>query len=157
MLGSPIQWNCHGFKAFFPEMQLLTATFNPLAFCLQETHLLPKSLIFLQNYTMYSACDWDTPRPSGGSAVLVRNYIIHSHSALVSNLQAVAVRLTFHRAIICALFTYCLMCLWRCKIYTVLLVSCHPHTSLWGIWTALILLREETILMLRERHKDCIA
>ena len=34
-----IQWNCRGFKINLNELSLLIHKFNPVAFCLQETHL----------------------------------------------------------------------------------------------------------------------
>ena len=34
-----IQWNCRGFKVNFNELSLLIQNHNPVALCLQETHL----------------------------------------------------------------------------------------------------------------------
>lgn len=48
----------------------------------------------LKNYSVYSINGPNTQRPSGGSTVLVRNDVIHSHLVTDTNLQTVAVRLT---------------------------------------------------------------
>jgi exonuclease III len=34
-----IQWNCRGFRVNFNELSLLIQNHNPVALCLQETHL----------------------------------------------------------------------------------------------------------------------
>lgn len=59
----------------------------------------------LKNYSMYQVCCPATHRPSGRSAVLVRPDIIHSHIAINTNLQAVAVRLTLHKMpVMCSIY-----------------------------------------------------
>lgn len=100
-----IQWNCRGIKANFSELQQLAALFNPLAFCLQETHLLPSHTVTLKNYSMFNVYGPNVQRPSGGAAILVRNDLIHSHLVVTTHLQVVAVRLTLHKVItLCSVY-----------------------------------------------------
>ncbi|KAL2092870.1 hypothetical protein ACEWY4_012668 [Coilia grayii] len=100
-----IQWNCSGFKAIFSELQQLAALFNPLAFCLQETHLSQSHTMTLKNYSKFNAYGPNVQRPSGGAAILVRNDIIHSHLVVTTHLQVVAVPLTLHKVVtLCSIY-----------------------------------------------------
>lgn len=100
-----IQWNCRGLKANFAELQSLTAVLNPLAYCIQETHLSPNDPLTVKNFKMFSVYGPNVQRPSGGSAVLVKKDIIHSHIVLDTQIQAVAVRITLHRVItLCSIY-----------------------------------------------------
>lgn len=96
---SIIQWNCRGAKANFVEVQRLVMILNPFAFCLQETHLTPNSSLSLKKFLSFNAYGPNLHRPSGGSTILVRHDIIHRQVPIDTNLQAVAVRLTLHKAI----------------------------------------------------------
>lgn len=100
-----IQWNCRGLKTNFAELQHLNSVFNPLAYCIQETHLSPNDALTFKGFNMISICGPNIQRPSGGSAILVRNDIIHSQVVLDTQLQATAVQLTLHKTItICSIY-----------------------------------------------------
>jgi len=100
-----IQWNCRGLKANFAELQRLTAVLNPLAYCIQETHLSPNDPLTVKNFKIFNVSGPNVQRPSGGSAILVKKDIIHSHIVLDTQIQAIAVRITFHRVItLCSIY-----------------------------------------------------
>ncbi|HIP82064.1 MAG TPA: reverse transcriptase-like protein, partial [Desulfocapsa sulfexigens] len=89
-----IQWNCRGFQANFNELHILKQDFNPVAFCLQETLLKDTDKIDFRRYAIYNKSPSDGQRVSGGSAILIKNNIIHNQISLNTPLQAVAVRAT---------------------------------------------------------------
>ena len=76
------------------ELCLLTQQYNPVAMCLQETHISDESKVSFKGYTPYNKLDLSHERASGGSSIFVRNDIIHSPVKLTTNLQAVAVKIT---------------------------------------------------------------
>ena len=77
-----------------PELCLLSQQYNPVAICLQETHIKDESRVSFKGYTSYNKLDTLHERASGGSSVLIRNDVIHSPVKLSTNLQAVAVKIT---------------------------------------------------------------
>ena len=100
-----IQWNCRGFKINFNEISLLIQTFNPVAFCLQETHLKQNDNITLKHYSLYNCYDPSDDRAKGGSSICVRNNILHSEIKLNTNLQATAVRVSLHKTVtLCSIY-----------------------------------------------------
>src|ERR1041384_1433544 len=100
-----IQWNCRGAKPNFNEIQLLLNSLNPVALCLQETYLLDP-LSFDRHYTtLIKQAHITGARPHGGVSILVNNSVPHSPIQLITNLQAVAVRITAHKVItVCSLY-----------------------------------------------------
>ena len=38
-MGTILQWNCRGLMNNHPELCLLSQQYNPVAMCLQETHI----------------------------------------------------------------------------------------------------------------------
>ena len=76
-----LQWNCRGFQANFNELQILKQDFNPVAYCLQETYLKETTNIDFRQYNTYHK-SVDAQRASGGSAILVKNNVIHSQIPL---------------------------------------------------------------------------
>ena len=93
-MGTVLQWNCRGLMNNHPELCLLSQQYNPVAMCLQETHIADVSKVSFKGYTSYHKVDNSHDRASGGSSVLIRNDIIHSPVNLNTNLQAVAVKIT---------------------------------------------------------------
>ena len=93
-MGSILQWNCRGLMNNHPELCLLSQQYNPVAMCLQETHIADVSKVSFKGYTPYHKIDNSHDRAAGGSSVLIRNDIIHSPVNLNTNLQAVAVKIT---------------------------------------------------------------
>ena len=80
-----IQWNCRGFRVNFNELSLLIQNHNPVAICLQETHLKNTDKINIKNFTMYNHYA-QGDRASGGSSIAVQNNYIHSQIDLNTNL-----------------------------------------------------------------------
>ena len=76
------------------ELCLLSQQYNPVAMCLQETHIADISKVSFKGYTPYHKIDNSHDRAAGGSSILIRNDIIHSPVNLNTNLQAVAVKIT---------------------------------------------------------------
>ena len=105
-----IQWNCRGFKANFNELSLLDQSFSPIAFCLQETHLKKseENKIKFKGYTMYNAYSKNEEQATGGSSLLVKNGIVHTHiENLDTELEAVAVRLSLNQTItLCSIYIH---------------------------------------------------
>ena len=93
-MGTILQWNCRGLMNNHHELCLLSQQYNPVAMCLQETHIADVSKISFKGYTSYHKVDNSHDRAAGGSSVLIRNDIIHSPVNLNTNLQAVAVKIT---------------------------------------------------------------
>ena len=93
-MGTILQWNCRGLMTNLPELCLLSQQHNPVAICLQETHIKDESRFSFKGYTPYNKLDHLHERASGGSSVLIRNDVIHSPVKLSTNLQAVAVKIT---------------------------------------------------------------
>ena len=77
-----------------PELCLLSQQYNPVAMCLQETHIADISKVSFKGYKPYHRLDNSHDRASGGSSLLIRNDVIHSPVNLNTTLQAVAVRIT---------------------------------------------------------------
>ena len=104
-LSKIIQWNCRGFKINLNELSLLIHKFNPVAFCLQETHLKQSDNVTLKHYSLYNCYDPNDDRAKGGSSICVRNNILHSEIKLNTNLQATAVRVSLHKTItLCSIY-----------------------------------------------------
>ena len=89
-----LQWNCRGLMNNHSELGLLSQQYNPVALCLQETHITDESKVSFKGYTFYNKLDHLHERASGGSSILIRNDIIHSPVKLSTNLQALAVKIT---------------------------------------------------------------
>ena len=104
---SIVQWNCRGVRPNFEEIKSLLIDYNPVAVCLQETFLKDTDTINFKGFDMYSVFSTSTRdgRAIGGTSLLVRRGIPHSHIQLSSNIQAVAVRLSLHKCItVCSVY-----------------------------------------------------
>ena len=100
-----IQWNCRGLKPNFNEINLLLNTENPVAFCLQETFLKDTDKIDFRGYKSFNLFGPNDERASGGVSIIVNEKVPHSSISLNTTLQAVAVRVTMHKAItICSVY-----------------------------------------------------
>ena len=100
-----IQWNCRGLKAKYEETLLLPKDYEPAALCLQETHLKDRDTISIRNYTAFHAFSANNERAAGGVAIFINSNGPHSHIPLNTNLQAVAVSITFYRVItLCSIY-----------------------------------------------------
>ena len=105
-MDSIIQWNCRGFRANLDEIHILIQDFFPVAFCLQETLLSDKNVVEFRKYALF--CSKPVIRDNrahGGAALMIRKDVPHSQVQTVSNLQAVAVRVSlFHPITICSIY-----------------------------------------------------
>ena len=76
-MGTILQWNCRGLMTNHPELCLLSQQYNPVAMCLQETHIADISKVSFEGFTPYHRLDNSHDRASGGSSLLIRNDVIH--------------------------------------------------------------------------------
>ena len=104
-MDSIIQWNCRGLRANFDEIQLLTNNFTPLGICLQET-MQNNNILNLRKYShFYCNSVSRDGRAIGGVSLLILKTVPHSVVNITTNLQAVAVRVTLHRAVtLCSIY-----------------------------------------------------
>ena len=93
-----IQWNCRGVRPNREELDILIQSKNPMAICLQETKLNSKNSLSVKNYSCFLK-NLTSEVAHGGVMILVSNSTPHSEITLVTELQAVAVRITSHRPI----------------------------------------------------------
>ena len=101
-----INWNCRGFRQNIDEIKMMLRDYDPMALCCQETYLKASNTIEFRKYLSYhihsEAVDG---RASGGVSVLVKKSIPHRQIMLNTNLQAVAVLLSLHKAVtICSIY-----------------------------------------------------
>ena len=101
-----LQWNIRGLAANTAELSLLLGQFGPSVVCLQETKLAENSKYSPpKNYKAYNKIHTDNLIASGGSTILVKNCTLQRAIPLHTQLQAIAVRVTLHRAItICSVY-----------------------------------------------------
>ena len=93
-MGTILQWNCRGLAINHSELCILSQQYNPVAMCLQETHIADINKASFKGYTPYHRIDTSHERASGGSSIFIRDDVIHSPVHLNTNLQAVAVKIT---------------------------------------------------------------
>lgn len=88
-----ISWNINGIFTHLPELQIITAKYQPDYICLQETHLdLNKTLNF-KGHTIYRK-DRDHNN-YGGVAILVKQSNHSTEINIQTDLEAVAVRVLY--------------------------------------------------------------
>lgn len=92
-------------RANINELLLLIADINPAVICLQEIFLKSDNKTNLKEYQHFTYIKDSNLRASGGTSILVRNNVPHSHINLKTDLQAIAVRITLHKQIdICSIY-----------------------------------------------------
>lgn len=101
-----IQWNCRGFRSNYEEILNLLNDNSAAILCLQETFLKDSDIINIRNYTCtYNNFVNNNDRPSGGVAIFVDSKLPCSTVPLTTKLQAVAMRVTLHKAItVCSIY-----------------------------------------------------
>ena len=100
-----LQWNIRGLRPQYAELSLLLADHNPNVVCLQETKLPADSSFSVKGYSSYHHIHSENQIACGGSSILIKNNGIHKKLNIVSNLQAVAVRVTLHKPVtVCSLY-----------------------------------------------------
>ena len=141
-MGTILQWNCRGLMNNHPELCILSQQYNPVAICLQETHISDEAKASFKGFTPYHKLDLSHDRASGGSSILIRNDVIHSPVHLTTNLQAVAVRITLSFVFtICSIYAPPSMCIDIGELQhlfsqiqgpVMLLGDFNAHNPLWG-------------------------
>ena len=88
-----ITWNCESLRAKKHELDILIAEKNPVAICLQDTRLneVDEDYFKISGYTAYFNSFGTSP---SGVAIYVKNSIPQSPVKIITNLQALAVRVT---------------------------------------------------------------
>jgi len=101
-----LQWNIRGLQANSEELNILLSNFNPVLVSLQETFLKPSKTTTFKNYSLYNfPSEESNGTIHGGIAILVNSAVPHSQIQLNTNLQAIAVRATFHKTIsVCSIY-----------------------------------------------------
>ena len=100
-----LQWNCQGLRAKFEEIKILIHDYSPICIALQETMVGINKAPCPRDYSLFHT-EYNAERGShGGSALLIRNDIPHSHIDLHTSFQAVAVQVNLNRCYtICSLY-----------------------------------------------------
>ena len=126
------------------ELGLLVQSYNPSAICLQESHLktCDKDKLTLKNFALYSTYSDDMERATGGSSIFINTNLIHSPVALDTELQAVAVRVSFAKTVtLCSIYVPPKSILSVHKLHNlieqlpapfILLGDFNAHNPLWG-------------------------
>lgn len=101
-----IQLNSRGLQAIFLDLTILLQLLNPAVICFQETHLNGTDTISLKGFSIYNTFSLNNERAAGGSSVLVKDQVVlHSSVPLTTDLQAVAVRVSWEQAItLCSIY-----------------------------------------------------
>ena len=100
---SILQWNCQGLKSKYESLRILIKEHFPIILSLQETMLGQRKLC-PRGYFMYHN-EVHPNETHGGSALLLRQDVIHNEIHLQTNLQAVAVQVHLKRTYtICSLY-----------------------------------------------------
>ena len=105
MTNSVIQWNCRGLRPNFDELNLLVVKHNPLTVCLQETFLKDTDNIIVRGFNLSHKCQEIENRASGGVSILVKENVPQSIVTQITNIQAVAIKVTAHKTItLCSVY-----------------------------------------------------
>lgn len=90
-----LQWNIKGCIYHYCELKQLLSSFNPVCVCLQETHFKPGQPYSLRNYSIVRKDMEPNVRVRGGVGIILRNDAHFQQLHVISNLQVVAVRMSF--------------------------------------------------------------
>jgi exonuclease III len=90
-----IQWNPNRFYSKIDEIKLIINRFSPVALCIQETNFTNNKSGSLKNYTTFFQNRTSPIRASGGVATFIDTQYLSEEITLITNLEAVAVRISF--------------------------------------------------------------
>ena len=101
-----IHSNCRGFKKNIDEIKMILKDYDPVVLCCQETYTKTNNTIDFRKYVSYHThAEAIDGRACGCVSVMVKKTIPHRQINLNTNLQAVAVSLSMHRAItLCSVY-----------------------------------------------------
>lgn len=100
MRKSIIQWNCHGYRARYPDIRGLLQEYQPLCVFLQETMLGDTNPASPQGYSIQTFSPGPNPVPGTGLAFLVKNTVGFQPLPINSPLQAMALRVGIGQALL---------------------------------------------------------
>lgn len=106
-----VQWNVHGFYSRFPDKQALIWYQDPNVICLQKTPLHPSHTLNLCGYLADHYDHLDSDRANGGTATVVKDFIIYTSLNRHSPLQAIHCYL-FKPATSCIYFMQYIFAFW---------------------------------------------
>jgi len=90
---APVQWNCNGFYARKPFLQLLLRSNSPACLCLQETNFKNDHCSKLKGYSAAFKNRLHQNIASGGVAVFTKSEFFIRELPLNSPLEVIAVRI----------------------------------------------------------------
>ena len=101
-----LQWNLRGLRPQFPELKLIINNLHPSVLCLQETKLpADKANFSVKGYSCFHHINTGNQIACGGSSIFVKNSLFHRQIPLTTDIQSVAVRVTFSKIItICSVY-----------------------------------------------------
>lgn len=100
-----VHWNCRGLIHNLGDIKDIIHNFSPVAVCLQETNLGPKTNNFLRGFTIVRKDREHASRLSGGVAIVVQGATPTRDIKLNTRLEAVAVTVLSHKSIsICSVY-----------------------------------------------------
>ena len=94
-----IQWNIRGLRSNYEDLQVLIKDYNPTIISLQETLVGDNKKINIQNFSCYHT---NTVR---GNALCIRSNLLFSPVQLVTDIEALAVRISVNKTItVCSIY-----------------------------------------------------
>ena len=100
-----LQWNCRGLRTQAEELKLQLRECNPGVISLQETKLVPEIFNPGLNYEIFCSAPAAGDRAHGGAAVIVNKSLQYSVLNIVTDLQAVAIKVVLGKQItICSIY-----------------------------------------------------
>ena len=101
---SIMQWNCQGLRAKYESLKILIHKNFPICISLQEI-MLGQNRLCPKEYFIYCNEHLADEGRHGGSALMIRQDIVHTKIPLQTNLQAVAVQIcTKKKYAICSIY-----------------------------------------------------
>lgn len=95
-----ISWNCNGLYSHFEELKLLISYYNPVAICLQETHLQHNQQFKLRSYNIIQSTTEPMEWAHGGVLIAIRSDINYDIINLHCTLEFVAAKIYLDSPII---------------------------------------------------------
>ncbi|KAF7265506.1 hypothetical protein GWI33_021080 [Rhynchophorus ferrugineus] len=88
-----IKWNLNGFKSKSSELKLIAGLHKPSVLALQETNLRKEHFLQFRDFHAIRKEIVNTNRSSGGVAILVKQDLVYEEVDLITNLEAVAIKM----------------------------------------------------------------
>ncbi|KAE9528885.1 hypothetical protein AGLY_012460 [Aphis glycines] len=128
-----IQWNPNGFYSKIDEIKLIINRFSPVALCIQETNFIDNKSGSLKNYVNFFKNRTNHIRASGGVATFINTQYPSEEITLVTNLEAVAVKISVkYKLTICNFYTDIQNIIDQLPTPFIILGDFNSHNILWG-------------------------